>query len=266
MLAQLPDVLAEHLDLREARLPAIGFSPEKMYLLPYGYDGKPAVLKYSKRHEVKEEGDIYVWLKGKLPVPEVYFNEKIGDTYYLVSELIDGQMLSECFMEMGQEQCLINYGHLIKTIHETDIEGFPYVHDKTYKLEKVKKTVLAHEAKIQYFERELQGRSPESMLAYLIAHQDFEEDLVFSHGDVCFPNFIYDHQALQAVLDVSGAGINDRHLDLAIALRTLRYNFELAGWDFTSKEIDCFLSAYGIQKVDMNKITFYILLDELTNG
>ena len=68
------------------------------------------------------------------------------------------------------------------------------------------------------------------------------------------------------MLDVSGAGINDRHLDIAIALRTLRYNFELAGWSFTQKEIDYFLMCYGIKKLDMDKITFYILLDELTNG
>ena len=82
-----------------------------------------------------------------------------------------------------------------------------------------------------------------------------------------FANFMVDDALnLTAILDVSGAGINDRHLDLAIGLRTLRYNFELKNETLTQKDIQLFLETYGLKHIDMNIITFYILIDELTNG
>lgn len=263
---KLPEVLAKHMDLTDARPPVIGYSPEMTLLCPYGYDGKKAVLKTSRRFEVKEEGDFYAWLEGKLPVPKVYFNEKIGKNYYLVVSWESGQMLSDCFLEMGRVVCLKEYGRLLAQIHQVDLQGIPYEHDRAYKMEKVYQTIKHHEAKTQYFERELQNQAPEALYDYLVTHQDFSEDLVFCHGDVCFPNFIYENHQLKAVLDVSGAGINDRHLDIAIALRTLRYNFEMVGWTLTKTDIDLFLEAYGIENIDMDKITFYIFLDELTNG
>lgn len=266
MLKDLPQIIQEHLDLTDAYLPPIGFSPETMYLLPGGYDGKPAVLKFSERYEVYEEGVIYQWLNGKLPVPEVYLNAQIGDTYYLIVSLEAGEMLSECFPNMSRETCLETYGTLLKRIHEVNPAGFPFCHDKAYKMEKVRQTILHHAAKTQYFERELLGKAPEMMYDYLVEHQAFEEDLVFCHGDVCFPNFLLKDGHLQAVLDVSGAGVNDRHLDLAIALRTLRYNFEMVGSTLTSQDMTCFLKAYGHHEIDMEKIKFYIFLDELTNG
>lgn len=267
MLAKLPEVLEKHLDFQDAYQPPIGFSPEEMLLLPGGYDGKPAVLKYSGRKEVFEEGQIYRWLKGKLPVPEVYFNAQVNDIYYLVVSLEKGDMLSTVALNLVKEDCLKSYGKLLRQIHEVEIKDFPFVHDRTYKLAKAAEVVQRHEAKTEYFERELKTWTPKKMLTYLKVHQDFEEDLVFCHGDVCFPNFLVDENGgLLSVLDVSGAGINDRHLDLAIGLRTLRYNFELKGWQLTNADIALFLEAYGIETIDKEKITFYILLDELTNG
>lgn len=262
----LPPELLKHLDFNEAKRPPIGYSGDEMWLLPQGYDGKPAVLKYAKRIEVYEEGIIYEWLKGKLPVPKVYFNQKIGDTYYLVTELVAGTMLSDTSLSLSKQETLTLYGRLLRKIHEVDVSDFPCDHGRAYKLAKVKKIVTNNEVKTQYFERELQGQEPHDLYQYLVSHQNFKEDLVFCHGDVCFPNFIYRDAKLAAVIDVSGAGINDRHLDLAIGLRTLRYNFELIGQQLTKQDIAFFLDAYGIQKLDMEKIKFYIILDELTNG
>ena len=266
-MCDLPAELRAHLDLQQAYEPPIGFSMEKMLLLPGGYDGQPAVLKYSERFEVYEEGEIYRWLEGKLPVPKVYLNQKIGDLYYLVVSLEAGHMLSDFVGRLTKPACLKLFASLLAQIHQVDTRGFPFRHGKKEKLAKARRTVLNHEAKTQYFERELQGYRPEDILAYLEAHQDFEEDLVFTHGDVCFPNFLYhDDLSLASVLDVSGAGINDRHLDLAIGLRTLRYNFEQVGDQLTKQDIQLFLETYGLQTIDIKKITFYILLDEITNG
>lgn len=264
---RLPEVIAKHLDWTDAKKPPIGYSPEEIIILPQGYDGKPAVLKYSNRIEVYEEGVIYAWLKGKLPVPDVYVNIEVDGIYYLIVSLASGQMLSEKALDLSKKDILIMYAKLLRRIHSLDYHDFPLKHGKAYKIAKAKETVMKNEAKIEYFERELQGQQPKALIRKIEALQDFEEDLVFCHGDVCFPNFMVDDTLnLTAVLDVSGAGINDRHLDLAIGLRTLRYNFELKNETLTQKDIQLFLETYGLKHIDMNIITFYILIDELTNG
>ena len=104
---RLPEVIEKHLDWTDAKKPPIGYSPEEIIILPHGYDGKPAVLKYSRRIEVYEEGIIYTWLKGKLPVPDVYVNIEIDGIYYLIVSLASGQMLSEKALDLSKEDILI---------------------------------------------------------------------------------------------------------------------------------------------------------------
>jgi len=262
MVEGLPQVLLEKLDFTNAKHPPIGYSPETMYLLPNGYEGKPCVLKYSKRVEVEKEGKIYEWFKGKMPVPEVYFNDCIEGIYYLVVSLVDGEMLSQTFQHFSKEETIHFYANLLKEIHSLNSDGFPYNHDLDYRLNKIN----VQEAKTQYFERELQGKNPQEMYDFLIENKNFEKDVVVCHGDVCFPNFMMKDDKLAALIDVSGAGVEDRYLDIAIALRTLRFNFEMINESLTQKDVSDFCFIYGIKTLDEFKLKYYIYLDELTNG
>ncbi len=249
-------------DLTGARPPQIGFSPETMWLCPQGWQGMPCVVKYSRRIAVYEEGEIYRWLKGKLPVPEVYYNGRLDDDYVLIVSMEKGMMLNEAMPLFEKAELIRYYAEILRMIHAIDIKDFPFDHGRAWKMKQAEMTVLHGSAKCEYFERELINCSPEDIYKRAVLNQDFTEDLVFTHGDVCFPNFLVDkNKQLTAVLDVSGAGINDRYLDLAIGLRTLRYNFDA----FTSDDVAYFLDCYGAS-YDEKRLSFYIYLDELTNG
>ena len=256
------EALKELIDFTNAKEPSIGYSPETMYLIENGFKGKSCVLKYSNRIEVYKEGKIYEWLKGKMPVPEVYFNECIDGIYYLVVEMIEGEMLAQTFKRWTKKQTIEFYANLLKSIHSLDITDFPFNHDLDYRLNKI----VVSEAKTQYFERELKGKEPQDMYNYLVENKNFEKDLVVCHGDVCFPNFMMKDNELAALIDVSGAGISDRYVDLSIALRTLRYNFEVINDTLTNEDIQYFCECYGLEKLDEFKLKYYIYLDELTNG
>ncbi len=262
MVEKLPQVLQKKLNFKDATKPPIGYSPETMWLLPYGYEGKPCVFKYSNRIEVYKEGQVYTWLKGKMPVPAVYFNEKIGDTYYLVVEKLAGEMLSQTFQNWTKQETITFYANLLKQIHQLDPSNFPFRNNLEDRLERI----VVSEAKTQYFERELQGKDPQVMYDFLIENQDFTKDEVVCHGDVCFPNFMMKDNQLVGLIDVSGAGVEDRYLDIAIALRTLRFNFEMMSESLTQQDINDFCFIYGIKSLDEFKLKYYIYLDELTNG
>ena len=219
----------------------------------------------SCRHEVYEEGENLKWLKGKIPVPEVYFNFYYDGMYYLVMEKCGKYMFQETLKPENLQEELIRFGQWIRLFHEIDPQGLPYNHDLRHKMNHVRENVKHHLVRTQYFERELQGRSGQQLYDQMMALYPFEEDYVLCHGDVSMPNIMVDDQQAYFI-DVMGMGVVDRHLDLAIAFRTIRYNVEMMHLTWKQEYLKWFLKGYGKEDVDSSKVTFFILLDELTNG
>ncbi len=86
-----------------------------------------------------------------------------------------------------------------------------------------------------------------------------QEDLVFVHGDFCLPNVLLEPAGegltMTGLVDCGRAGIGDRHQDLALAMRSLTYNFD-------ADTIAPFLNAYGGPPVDSRILEFFTILDE----
>lgn len=255
----------KELSILQAKKAPIGFSGDEVYLIDQGFKGQDVVVKISKRKEVLHEGKNLCWLRQYIKVPKVYQMGQIEDLYYTIMEKLPGTMFQELFNEYTCQEVVRLYATLIKQFHAIDYQGLPYNHSLEEKMNKVKYTVAHHEAKEEYFERELRHLSGQQVYDLLLSYQSEEADLVLCHGDVCMPNIMMEGTSLSGFIDVVGIGINDYHLDIAIALRTLRYNFELYGHTFSKEYQELFLQTYG-RTIDSKKITFYILLDELTNG
>lgn len=86
--------------------------------------------------------------------------------------------------------------------------------------------------------------------------EDIEEDLVFTHGDYCFPNIICKDAHISGIVDLGRAGIADRYQDIALFLRSFSSNMG-------KPDIQTFLDHYGlIERFDEKKASFYRKLDE----
>lgn len=92
-----------------------------------------------------------------------------------------------------------------------------------------------------------------------------DEDLVFTHGDYCLPNLFVKGNKTIGFIDLGKAGIADRWQDLALCIRSMKYNFcSIRGLDeneFT--ELRNYLLRLLNIKLDEEKLRYYILLDEL---
>ncbi len=91
-----------------------------------------------------------------------------------------------------------------------------------------------------------------------------DEDLVFSHGDFCLPNVLFQNRKLSGIIDLVRAGIADKWCDIALCYRSLKNNCEgmysgIKTVDFNENDL---FDALQI-KPDWDKIYYYILLDEL---
>ena len=74
------------------------------------------------------------------------------------------------------------------------------------------------------------------------------ETSVLLHGDFCLPNVIFDGGKLSGYIDLGGAGIGDRHIDLFWGAWTLNFNLH------TEKYRDIFFDAYGRDKIDEERL------------
>ena len=77
-----------------------------------------------------------------------------------------------------------------------------------------------------------------------------EEDLVFTHGDYCLPNVMFQDGRLSGYIDLGYAGVGDRYLDFVAARGTIRRNLG-------EEWIGPFFHAYGLEEPDQEKLNAY---------
>lgn len=253
----------EGLQLHKVTSAPIGFSEEEVYMIDKGYHGNDVVVKTSSRDEVFHEGENLVWLFEKTYVPKVYKMGEIENHKYVMMQKLPGRMLHEAFLYLSIEEVITLYAKAIRAFHTMPIENIPYNFNTEQKIKEAAIRVREGRVKTKYFEREFQGMSALEVYQLMLRYKQKEDDIVLCHGDVSMPNMIIDENKKIGYIDVSQIGTCDRYLDIAIGLRSLRYNLEAINRTLTPEYLQLFKKAYGIERIDKKKLLFYILLDEL---
>lgn len=84
-----------------------------------------------------------------------------------------------------------------------------------------------------------------------------QRHLVLTHGDFCLPNVLLDLSDRVGLIDVGSAAMADRHRDLALAVRSIRYSGGRAD------AVNTFLLWYGIDDVEEQRLRYWGDLLEL---
>lgn len=89
------------------------------------------------------------------------------------------------------------------------------------------------------------------------------DDLVVCHGDACLPNFLVDPdtRACTGVIDLGRLGLADKYADLAL-LRANAGETWAGGDEHRADRI--LAEAYGLDRMDDERLRFYLHLDPLT--
>jgi len=248
--------------------------------MPYEYDclGESAssvilfdemVLKIEKISEQSDrEYHILEWLADKLPVPEVIvFERKDGFNYLLMTRLKDSMACENITAE--QIDFIVEaLADGLKQLWCVDINDCSFDSILDNRLKTAKYNIDNNLVNVDDFNDDTLGpdgfESVDDLYTFLIQNRP-DEDLVFSHGDYCLPNvFIRDNKAV-GFLDLGKAGIADRWQDIALCVRSLKYNIcDLSGIPYEQYLIlkNKLYDLLGV-KEDKEKLRYYILLDEL---
>ncbi len=215
------------------------------------------IAGYPNEDELLAEKERLIWLQGRLPVSVVHsWNTDDERSYLLLSE-IQGLMSCDTAFKQDMPTLVHLLAEGMRMIHSVHIQHCPFDQRLAVKIELARQRVEAGLIDETDFDQQRQGMRAKEVFQRLIESFPFEEDLVFTHGDYCLPNVFIDasHTCINGFIDWGRAGIADRYQDLALATRSLTYNFG-PGWEKLLWE------AYGLETVDQDKIEFYQLLDE----
>ncbi len=264
---RVPEELRQLLEAAHLERDAIRMSRAAIYRVSGLSQWGTAYLKVeecTEEDDLLREKQVLEWLRGRLPVPQVlYFDELDGTQFLLISEIAGLHAAAEeHFVSEAAITAMIRaLARGLRQVHALDFRECPFRRDLDVVLAEAQERVERGLVDSSELERENMGRDPREILQELQDTRPAAEDLVFTHGDYCLPNIILQGDKISGFVDWGRGGVADRYTDIALAVRSLRYN--LAG----RADLDLiriFLGEYGLSPADEAKIDYYILLDELS--
>lgn len=217
--------------------------------------------------ESRNEARVMEWMEDKILAPKLLAYEEQDDWSFLLMSRVPGKM---CYDEeyMSQPELISDMiANTLHTLWNVNITDCPCDWRTDRKLKVAKYLVEHGMVDTEDAEEGTFGpdgfRDPEELLDWLIANKP-EEELVFSHGDLCLPNIMYNNGSFSGVIDLGRAGISDKWYDIAIAYRSMQHNMKgkYTGAPSRPFDTDLFFEKIGVVP-DWDKIRYYILLDDL---
>jgi aminoglycoside phosphotransferase len=218
------------------------------------------------RHELSDEHDRLLWLATTdLPAPAVLDWDDDGETAALTTGCLPGVPMSDLPGE-AVPSAARSLGLFLRRLHATSRDACPFERWLSVTMGLAQVQTGEHLVDEEDFDDERAGRSAHELLAALVEDRPRADelemgDLVVCHGDACLPNFLIDPDTLEVtgMLDVGRLGVADRHLDLALAVRSM--SDTSLNPAYGPEAADVMLAAYGLT-ADPWRLDFYRLLDE----
>lgn len=259
-LHDLPVDLAMMLAGGQWHLMTIGSSGEPVYQITLP-SSEVLYLKTAKAPFagfLELEHERLLWLRGKLPVPEVRYFLGVAPAHdiYLLTSAVPGLMTHELALRNDIATLVRSLADALRQVHNVPIDECPFDMRLDFRLKGATYRTEMGLVDEDDFDEVRRGRTASELLAELLALRPKDEDLAFTHGDFSLPNILFTPDLRQVgFVDWARGGIADRYQDIALACRSLAYNIG-PEW------IPLLLDAYGFGTGDAAKLHYYQLLDE----
>jgi aminoglycoside phosphotransferase len=218
------------------------------------------------RDELDDERERLAWLaQSDLPAAEVLDWADDGETATLTLRALPGVALS-VLPASSVPEGITSLGRFLQRLHAVDRASCPF--ERWLAVTVAIARVRADEELVDEddFDSERAGSSARTILLELLDGRPRAEelelgDLVACHGDACLPNFLVDPDTLEVtgMIDVGRLGIADRHLDLALATRSMSDTTLNPAYGPAAAE--ALLRVYA-HPADPWRLDYYRLLDE----
>jgi kanamycin kinase/streptomycin 3"-kinase/aminoglycoside 3'-phosphotransferase-2 len=218
------------------------------------------------REELDGERERLLWLATTgLPAPEVLDWDDDGETATLMTAALPGVPLSELPASSAGAGAKA-LGGFLRQLHAVARDDCPFERWLAVTIPLARVNADHGAVDEDDFDNERAGRTAAALLEELLELRPRAEelevgDLVVCHGDACLPNVLVDPDTFEVtgIVDVGRLGVADRHLDLALAVRSVSDTSLNPAYGPTAAE--AVLAAYGLP-ADPWRLDFYRLLEE----
>lgn len=217
-------------------------------------DGNNFVVKIQTQ-SLQNEYLNYQFLQEKVPVPHIHFYQTWHNQDVLCMTQVKGKVLGDCIGVLEDTEIVRRYAHALKQLHEIPILNAPILQSTQQKVMEAGIRVTNQLVDIEDLEEENQEIGITDLYKKLCANIPQKADLVFTHGDYCFDNLLFDDTKLTGFIDIGRGGIADKYQDIALAVRSIR-------GELSEELLPLFFETYGISEISREKIDFFLLLDE----
>lgn len=244
-------------DPAAAEMVAHGLSGDLVFRLPGapGLYGKIAANRRISRNELTREIAALQWLEGRAEAARLVWSGEVEARPAMLTEAIEGVALHALAPEQAEAGAVAALAALTR-LHAFPIGDCPFDERLAVKLAEAELRLGTGEFDAGDLDVQRQGRSADDLRQELIARRPASEDLVVTHGDACWPNFILRPDGVAAMIDLGRMGLADRHQDLALFIRSARYNYP----DLPIQELVA--AHYRLAAADPEKLELYQLLGE----
>lgn len=208
----------------------VGRSDSDVYKLTK--DNQVLYLKIGSE-PVKDLAKILLFLETTtLNTPKLLSEGRYGGRHYVLMSECKGLMTYEIEPHLAVKVL----AQELKLIHSLDVQNLDHYRDVSY----YKKLLLTIDQNTLSDEDQKFVKQMDTL--------SIQEDLVFTHGDYCLPNILYEN-GLTSIIDLDYAGISFRYLDILDCMWSLEYNFK------DDKYGTLFLQEYGITELDPIRVS-----------
>lgn len=195
------------------------------------------------------------WLDGRVPTARAVWSGPFDGGLALVSERLAGEAVSHVAPEQAQA-ALTATVQALAALHGLDPAGCPFDMSLAAKFALAERNVAAGLVDEDDFDDERAGWTAPQALAHARATRPASERLVLTHGDASLPNFIWTPGRPVSLLDLGRFGLADPWQDLALFLRSAKFNHPHVDAAALLRE------HYPLDAVDEAACAFYRLMDE----
>lgn len=251
----IPSSILEIVESLDYKIDKIGQSDSKVLI----YDDY--ILKINKdNYEARNEINIYEQLSSKLPIGKIIKYE-IKDGYiYILREKLKGLPLSDDYY-MNRPNLLLNLAFdALEILENVDIKGLKLKDS----IEEIINIGIKNKDKLDILDinNELNCNFNDANEIINFLKSNKPKINALCHGDLCLPNIICDGNKIVGFIDVGMSGLSNYWHDIAIAYRSIKYNYlGYYGKAYSGFSDEMFFK--HLKEVNKDMIFYFLLLDEM---
>ena len=202
------------------------------------------------------EVDRLDWIQRRLPCPKVLATSPLpGGGHAVVLSLPPGTPAAMPEHRTRPMRTVEGLAQALRFVHEIPIDGCPFDATLDLRLRSIRRRVNAGVFDTREFTPPYNRYSPARLFEIVDEMRVADDDHVFTHGAFGLDVALLDLSGVGGVIDWGRAGVSDRYVDLAAAVRII------AG-TLGPVLIPHFFQCYGLERPDPRKLDFYALLAE----